>query len=200
MIPLFHDLSDERVVVFGGGSVAARKVSVFGRDAEVVVVSASFHERFDDLSCRQIRTHIAKPLIESLVAEAFLVIPATDDRALNSRIEDIAREAGCLVNSVDHPGKTVTPSTIDGSNLTVAISTGGMSPATSKYLRRRLEPEIERADAMVELQATLRAELSERDESERHETLWSVLEDERVWEALAAGNDERAESLAREQL
>ena len=200
MIPLFHDLGDERVVVFGGGSVAARKVSVFAREAEVVVVSATFHERFEDLSCRQIRSHISKPLIESLVADTFLVIPATDDETLNDRIEAIAREAGCLVNSVDHPGTTVTPSTIDGSNLTIAISTGGMSPATSKYLRRRLEPEIERADAMVELQATLRAELSERAESDRHETLWRVLEDEQVWEALAAGNDDRAETLAREHL
>lgn len=200
MIPLFHDFRDELVIIFGGGQVAARKVARFGREADVVVVSNTFHERLDELSCDRIRADIGENLVEQLVADAFLVIPATDDQDLNDRIATSASEAGSLVNPVDRVGDTITPSTVEGSNLSIAISTGGKSPAISKYLRRRLEPEIERADAMIDIQSALRAELSERPESDRRDRLWRVLEDERVWDAIADGNTERAESLAREHL
>lgn len=200
MIPLYHDLHDERVAVFGGGSVAARKASVFEREANVVVVSESFHDRFEDLACDTIRATIDAELVELLVDDAFLAIPATDDEALNQEIEEIAREGGCLVNRVDRAGDTITPSAITESNVSIAISTGGKSPATSKYLRQRLESEIERADSMIEIQSKLRTELAARDSSVRREKLWAVLEDERVWEAIEAGNDERAETLAREHL
>lgn len=200
MIPLFHDLHDERVVVFGGGSVAARKVSLFDREADVVVASESFHERFDELSPETVRASIDAELVKLLLEDAFLAIPATDDEALNREIEEIAREAGCLVNSVDRVGKTITPSTITGSHVSIAISTGGKSPATSKYLREHFESEIARVDSMIEIQSKLRTELKVKDESDRRDKLWSVLEDERVWEAIDAGNDERAESLAREHI
>lgn len=42
MIPLVHDLSDETVVVFGGGPVGARKAHRFAREARTVVVSPEF--------------------------------------------------------------------------------------------------------------------------------------------------------------
>lgn len=200
MIPLFHDLRDEVVVIFGGGAVARRKSAVFGMEATVVVVSESFHEDLFDSSARLIRAHIEDPLVEPLVEEAFLVIPATDDEALNEHIDAIARENDCLVNNVDHPGDTITPSMIAGENLTVAFSTGGQSPAVSKYLRRRLEPELDRADTMVDIQSTLRSELADRDTGYRRDRLWRVLQDDRIWEAIDTGNEERAETLAREHL
>lgn len=200
MIPLFHDLRDELVVIFGGGTVARRKTAVFESEASVIVVSESFHEDLFDSSARLIRAHIEEPLAESIVEEAFLVIPATDDEALNEHIEAIARGNDCLVNSVDHPGDTITPSMIQGQHVTVAFSTRGQSPAVSKYLRRRLEPELDRADTMVEIQSTLRSELVDRDADDRRDRLWRVLEDERIWKAIDTGNQKRAESLAREHL
>lgn len=42
MIPLCHDFTDETVLVFGGGSVGARKARRFAREAEVVVLSPQF--------------------------------------------------------------------------------------------------------------------------------------------------------------
>ena len=200
MKPLFHDLQDERVVIFGGGSVAARKAAYFADEATVEVVARAFEDRFQAIDCVCHRTEIDAELVESLVEGAFLVVPATDDEGLNERIETIASAAGCLVNPVDHQGETVTPSTIEGSNLTLAISTQGQSPATSKYLRQRLEPEIQRADPMVDLQASLRDRLADREASERHQTLWEVLDDQHIWDALADGDEDRAMTRAREYL
>lgn len=200
MIPLFHDFSGKRVVIFGGGSVAARKTALFGTEADVVVISTEFHERFDTLQCQRIRADIRRPLVDILTDAAFLVIPATDEESLNDTIESVAREHGCLVNRVDHRGDTVTPSVMDGSKVSIAISTEGKSPAVSKYLRQRLEPEIERVDGMVDIQAELREELSDLSAKRRRETLWEILEDDEIWEALEAKDQPRAKAIAREHL
>ncbi len=45
MIPLYHDFSDETVLIFGGGPVGARKARRFAAEARVVVVSPEFGNR-----------------------------------------------------------------------------------------------------------------------------------------------------------
>ena len=42
MIPLFVECTGKRVVVFGGGEVAARKAGYFAKEAEVLMVSRTF--------------------------------------------------------------------------------------------------------------------------------------------------------------
>ncbi len=198
MLPLFHDFTGERVVVFGGGPVAARKVAYFAAEAHVVAVSLTFHERFSALTCDQIRLELTPERVPPLVADAFLVVPATDDESLNDALAARARDAGALVNRVDRAGRTLTPGLIETDEVTAAIATGGRSPAVSRYLRQRLEPELKRVDPMVRLQSRLRSDLE--DDPDRRRRLWAVLEDERVWRALDEGADEQAERLARRHL
>mgnify|MGYP000479891413 CR=1 FL=1 len=198
MIPLFHDFTGKRVVIFGGGPVAARKAALFATEAAVVVHSLSFEDRFAEIDCRRNRTAVDGDLAAAAAAEAFLVIPATDDSDLNAEIADRARAAGALVNRVDEAGETVTPSVVSGEHVTVGISTGGQSPAVSKHLRRHIEREIQAVDPMVELQADLRQQTDDLSEAARREFLWSVLEDEEIRAALDAGADERARDLAME--
>jgi len=45
VIPLFHDFTDETVLVFGGGPVGARKARRFAAEADVVVVSPGVRGR-----------------------------------------------------------------------------------------------------------------------------------------------------------
>ena len=196
MIPLFHDFRDEQVVIFGGGQVAARKAALFATEADVLVLSREFADRFREIDCRTRRLEVTPANASKFLSEAFLVIPATDDPTLNEEIAAQAREAGALVNRVDATGRTVTPSVIDGENVTVGISTEGESPAVSKYLRKRLESEIEALDAMVPLQAELRDDTADQAADARREFLWNVLEDERIRDALAEGEWERARRLA----
>ncbi len=49
MIPLFVDCSRRRIVIFGGGEVAARKAARFTGKAEVTVISRSFKQKILDL-------------------------------------------------------------------------------------------------------------------------------------------------------
>jgi precorrin-2 dehydrogenase/sirohydrochlorin ferrochelatase len=67
-----------------------------------------------------------------------MVIAATDVSSVNSRI---AREAPSLVNVVDVPEECtfIASSVITRGPLTIAVSTGGVSPAFSRAIRKELE-------------------------------------------------------------
>ena len=71
--------------------------------------------------------------------------------------------------------------------MTIAISTGGRSPAMSKYIRLKLDaalgPDVEK---MVELQENVREQIkkSVKGQKRREEILWGILDDPAVWKAL----------------
>ena len=195
MIPLFHDFEDEVVLVVGGGPVGARKARRFGREATVVVCSDDFgdHE-FGDAD--RIRTALepgdAAAWLDRM--DPALVVAATDDAALNGALETAARERGILINRADQrgsrdAGSVVVPATIRNGPVVAALSTSGRSPALSRYLRQRLEPELETAGAMAALTAELRDDLESDgfDQSRRSEALRAVVRSQEVWTALDSG-------------
>ena len=202
MIPLYHDLADETVLVVGGGAVGRRKALGFAEETRVVVVSPSFDDELRTVAAAD-RSSIglvrAAPDAETVpewidrVAPA-LVVAATDDRAVNAAAEAAALEAGVLVNRTDvsggrDPGSVVVPATVSDDPVRVAISTGGRSPALSKALRERIGSEIEGAGAMAELSGELREELSEAgvDPAVRREAIRRVVRSEGVWKGLQKG-------------
>ena len=214
MIPLYHDFTGETVLVFGGGSVGARKASRFVGEAEVVVVSPAFDDRLVDRadesaeSSSTERSPADTPGIELVRAaptpdavpdwiarlSPALVVAATDDAAVNAAAEAAALDADILVNRTDvsgdrEAGSVVVPATVDDDPVRVALSTGGASPALSKALRERIETDIDGAGAMAELSGALRRELKDREvpPAERREAIRRVVRSDRVWKGLQKG-------------
>jgi precorrin-2 dehydrogenase/sirohydrochlorin ferrochelatase len=123
-----------------------------------------------------------------------LVVAATDAEEVNEAAAEAARGRGVLVNRTDRAGgrdagSVVVPATVDDGPVSVAITTGGASPALSKYLRERIEAELADAGAMAELTRELRAELkaSDRSVAARREAVRRVVRSSRVWKALHTG-------------
>ncbi|WP_224270751.1 precorrin-2 dehydrogenase/sirohydrochlorin ferrochelatase family protein [Haloprofundus salinisoli] len=202
MIPLFHDFTDETVLVFGGGSVGARKARRFADEARVVVVGPEFGDR-EFGGAELIRAAPAPDEIAEWVNRFHpaLVVAATNDGAVNEAVETAAREAGTLVNRTDlaggrDAGSVVVPATVDDDPVTVAVSTGGRSPALSKHLRERIKTELEGAGAMAELTGEIRAEMKAEGvpPNDRREAVRAVVDSSPVWKALRTG-----ESNAREE-
>jgi precorrin-2 dehydrogenase/sirohydrochlorin ferrochelatase len=195
MLPLYHDLDGERVLVFGGGHVGARKARLFASEADVLVVSPSFASA-DFGGAERVRAEPTGDEIDSWlerVAPA-LVVAATDDDALNARIEATARERGVLVNRTDthgerDPGSVVVPATIRDDPVVVGIATGGASPALSRYLRERVEDEFDGAGAMAELTGAIREDLQARGvgPARRREVVRAVVRSSDVWTTLRTG-------------
>jgi len=191
MIPLMLDLTGRRVLIFGGGDVGARKAAYFEHEAEVTVISRSFSPRLDGLAVRRHETDLASlpdDAIGELLDGAFLAIAATPDPALNNRIGRLCASAGVLFNNAaGKPGDVIIPSVVRGRNYLIAISTGGKSPAVSRYLRMRLESEYADLDRMIDLQEEMRSILRETEpvQAERSRTLWKILLDDEIRELLA---------------
>lgn len=196
MIPLLHDFQNETVLVFGGGTVGARKARRFAREAEVIVVSPTFTDAaFGD--AEKVR---AKPKPDDIAGwldrvSPALAVAATDDPAVNGAIEGEALDRGLLVNRADVPGgrpagSVVVPATVRDEPVVVAVSTGGTSPAVAKYLRERLETVIDGAGAMAELAADVRDDLRNQEVHPEHRraAVTAVVKSNRVWKALGEGH------------
>ncbi|MDI6866468.1 bifunctional precorrin-2 dehydrogenase/sirohydrochlorin ferrochelatase [Methanoculleus sp.] len=195
------DLTGRRVLIFGGGDVGARKAAYFEHEAEVTVISRSFSPRLDALLVRREEVDLASlpdEAIGELLDGAFLAVAATPDPALNNRIGRLCAAAGILFNNAaGEPGDVIIPSLVRGRNYLLAISTRGKSPAVSRYLRMRLESEYANLDRMIDLQEEIRSTLREIEpvQAERSRTLWKILLDDEIWEALATDYG-RARELA----
>jgi len=179
------DLSNARVLIFGGGKVGVRKASFFAGEAKVLVVSQKFAKEFDLLGVARIEAEAGDAL--DLIDSADIVIAATNDADLNKRITERAERLSKLYNSTDCGGNFMIPSVVKKENYLIAISTMGSSPAMAKYMRLKLDSELDEAySAMVKLQQELRtsARKSLKKQREREAFLWQILNDQDVWNAL----------------
>ena len=93
-----------------------------------------------------------------------LVVTATDVEAVNQAVFDDAEAAGVWCNSADDPERCsfTLPSVARRGAVTVAVSTGGRSPALAAWLRRELErvlgPELaDVAESLAEERAAVHA-------------------------------------------
>ena len=194
MIPLLIDLTDKKIVIFGGGAVGERKARLFARYGKVEVASRDFTPELrematrDEIRLREIELSANTLNLEPIIQDAFIVIPATDDENVNLRVIELAERLGILINRTDEiQGDITVPSIIEKGDITISISTGGMSPAMSKFLRKKLEREVTEADRrMVNLQRRLRSVLKDKitKQKRREEILWDVLEDQAIWDML----------------
>ena len=117
----FAALKDRPVLVVGTGEIADRKIAFLQRaGAQVQIVAEA---------------DFAESQIDSVV----LVIAATEDRALNSRISAAAQARHRPVNVVDDQPlcSFIFPSIVDRSPLLVAISSGGTAPVLARVLREK---------------------------------------------------------------
>ncbi len=144
--PAFLNLYGKKAVVVGGGTIAERKIlSLLKAGAAVTIVSPSITSRLSKEKEKKSLTHIARMYRKGDLKGCFLVVAATDVPSVNTRV---AKDSPCLVNVVDVPKECsfIAPSVIKRGPLTIAISTGGISPAFSKTVRQELEkiygPEI----------------------------------------------------------
>ncbi len=198
-------LAGRRCVVIGGGAVAERKVdSLLEAGAAVRVVAPEVTPHLASLAeAGRIEWHRAEAT-EADLADAFLVILATDDAGLNARLAAAADAAGKLVNAVDQPEACnfYVPASIRRGPLLLTIATGGASPALAKRLRREIEAHLgpeygELAALLGRLRETIDQTGHTQPERAR---AWERVVNSQVLGYLRDGRAEEAEALARELL
>lgn len=133
--PILLDLRGRRCLVVGGGAVARRKVNgLLEAGASVIVVAPHIADMPPGAQC------VHRPFTPDDLADAALVIAATDDAAVNAAVAEEAHTRRIWVNVVDAPeaGNCILPAVVRRGAFQLAISTGGASPAFARRLRRQL--------------------------------------------------------------
>lgn len=140
--PVFAVIEHLPCLVVGGGPVGERKVlDLLEAGADVTVVSEDLTPALATLA-EQGRIRCRKEAFRPEHLEGMvLVVGATDDPEVNARISAAAKARGIWVNIVDAPALCtfIVPAQIRRGPLTIAISTGGASPALARRLREELE-------------------------------------------------------------
>ncbi|NBD25894.1 precorrin-2 dehydrogenase/sirohydrochlorin ferrochelatase family protein [Paenibacillus glycinis] len=143
--PMMVNLSGKRCVVVGGGPVAERKTLglLDGGAGALIVVAPRATAQLEKLAAAGSIALRRREYRDSDAEGAFLLIAASDDRALNARLAEYAESRGILVNTADlgDRGSFITPSVVRRGELVIALTTGGASPALTALLKRKLDGE-----------------------------------------------------------
>src|SRR5690606_22748265 len=146
LFPLFADLRGRRVLVVGGGAVAARKVEALHDTGALVRVGAPALEPALAAQALDGRIeHLAGVFDASWLDGAWLAIAATDDAGVNRAVAEAGEARGIWVNVVDDAAlaRVHLPARVERGPLQIAISSGGGAPMLARLVRERLESQFD---------------------------------------------------------
>lgn len=186
--PVSISLQGKKVVVIGGGAVAQRKVKdllktkcqleVYGKEIDPSL-ARYLEER--KVSYKEL------PFDYDQIADAFMVVAATDNRDVNRDISEYCQIQNILVNVVDEREESnfLVNSVVRRGDLTLAISTNGKAPALAAKIMRELDQQfpVEYAifiDLLYEMRELAKEQISDqkkRSEFLREVACMDVLED-----------------------
>jgi len=192
-------------LVVGGGRVAERKIaSLVAAGAAVRVVALEACEAVRQMADEGAITLCERAFCNDDLDGAFVVIVATNDAALNAAISTECERRGLLVNVVDQPAlcNFYVPALVERGPISLAISTGGGSPALAKHLRILLEDTVgEEYGQLAALMADLRpAVMAAYDQQADRAAAWERLLRSNVLDLLRQGRADAARARARELL
>jgi len=194
-LPIFCQLRGRACLLVGGGDVAERKARLLlDAGAQLIVNALTFIPQFTAWAAEGMLTLVEGEFSETLLDECWLAIAATDNDAVNQRVNDAAEARRIFCNVVDAPKEAsfIMPSIIDRSPLMVAISSGGTSPVLARLLREKLESLLpQHLGHVAKFAGQLRSRVK------RHFATMS--ERRRFWEKLFV-NDRLAQSLANQNM
>jgi len=208
------NLKGNLVIVVGGGQEGLKKInSLLTQDCKILLIS--------DETNRQIANYVKQRKItfkKMKLKDAgfltkykpFMVMAATDDKVLNRKIVEKAKQMRCYAYAADDPSVSdfSHPSAINiEDTVQIAISTGGRSPAMARKIRMQAEKVfkkiIKKEDIyQIKLQEIARSAAKGRLATpiERKKFLYSVLNDNQVKQLIKDGDFKKAQKRVMKML
>ncbi len=190
-LPIVLDLRGRLVVIVGAGAVGMRKLAA-------VIEGGAAVRLIDPRTLPNLPpevTHIAEAYRAEHLEGASLVFACATPE-VNAQVVADARERGVWVNAATAPetGDFTLPAVVRRGEFTLAVSTGGASPALARRVREKLEAEFDSAFAeWVRVLSEVRTEVlaAVPDEARRRELLDSFA----GWKWLARLRAEGADAV-----
>ena len=139
--PVFLNLAGKRCVIIGGGTIAQGKIGgLLQAGCSITVISPEATPGIQQAAQRGDITWLERTYRPGDLEGAFIGVAATNVWHVNREIFEEAERLGVLLNVVDDPDlcSFIAPSVVKREPVTLAISTGGASPALARKLRETL--------------------------------------------------------------
>jgi len=141
--PLTLDVRGYPVLVLGGDEEAAEKTQrLLDAGAKVTVVAPTLHDQLKQLAASAKVIHRGRHFRETDLESTILVLNMIrGDKEFSRSLFAKAREKKLLLWSVDQPeaSNVAMPAVVVSGHARVAISTSGMAPALSGFIKEDLE-------------------------------------------------------------
>ena len=201
--PVYLNLAGKRCVILGGGTIAQGKLAAL-RDAgaNITVISPQSTDGIKRAAQRGHITLLQREYQPGDLESAFIAVAATNVWHVNRQIYEEAEERGVLLNVVDDPDQCtfIAPSIVRRDPITLAISTGGASPALARKMRETLSEDkvLQWAD-LADVLAQARRVIKER-RTVIDPTRWQCVITEDLLEMARNGLEDQAVAMVLDQL
>ena len=151
--PIFIDISEMKIVVIGGGTIATRRVNtLLGFAKKIFVAAPEITSELQELVSAGKIVWEQKEYYIDQIEEADMVIAATNCPKVNHQVksdcERIQEEMGrhIWINVADDKSlcEFYFPSIVQEDNLVIGINSGGSNPGLVKNTRKRIQDLLER--------------------------------------------------------
>lgn len=141
-LPISIDISDQKILIIGGGQSALKKIRIlqrFGAQLEVVAENITEEILATGITCYRKRYE------KSDLKGYLMLYSCSNNVELDTQIVHDAREAGVLVNIHDHPAlcQFVSPAIYKVGNISVAVSSNAQDVYESIRLRNLIRDYLE---------------------------------------------------------
>ena len=201
--PVYLNLAGKQCVILGGGAIAQGKIAAL-RDAgaKITVISPEATEGIKRAAQRGDVAFEQREYRPGDLDGAFIAVAATNVWHVNRQIFEEAEARGVLLNVVDDPDQCtfIAPSIVRRDPITLAVSTGGASPALARKLRETLAeaPALKWADLAGALGRARRVIKEQRTVIDP--TRWQCVITEDVLALAQAGQEDEAVAIILAQL
>lgn len=176
-----------------------RKVSsLIEAGARITLISPVVTEKLAAFAKDKKITWIKDTYKSGMAKGYFLLIVATSDFEANMLAIREAREAGILVNAPANPefSDFTLPAVIKRGDLTVAVSTDGISPAFSRFIKEEIAEFLPKdIEEWLKILKSARASVKEKLlTSKDRENFWRKALNKRIFALLKDGDLKKAEA------
>ena len=139
---MFIDLTDKKILVAGGGTIALRRIRTLLKfRADIRVIAPELCEELAQLESEGKISAERREYRTSDIDGVYIVLAATDDHEVNRRIWEECRAAGVTVNVADDRSLCdfYFPSIVMTEDTVIGINCGGEDHAKVKETRIKIE-------------------------------------------------------------
>lgn len=139
--PLFIEMNGKKCLLIGGGNVAFRKAkALLSYGAELIVVAEKCGEELKEMERKKEVVFFCRKAVLEDAKGMDMVFCASDDKEFHQKMAAYCREKMIPVNVADDREESsfLFPALIRQEDVVLGITTGGNSPAASRYLKEEI--------------------------------------------------------------